>query len=184
MMAPARSAIARSPLTPIVWSAVAISAHDGSVFQAAGPDGSPNPMSAPGRCETAIAAASSAGRSAQNTSWKAAWSMYSSCPSLPSPDGIFGRPQVRPEQAVGGVSGQRLHRLALVRGEGGDVDQPDHIRGLGAGVGDHHAPVGVPDEQDRTRDLVDDGGEVGGIGRDTAQRVGRGHDGDAAPAVR
>jgi hypothetical protein len=73
--APARSAMKRSPERPMVTSLGEISAQEGSVFQPTGPDGSPNPAAAPGRCETAMMAACSAGRSAQKTSWNTAGSM-------------------------------------------------------------------------------------------------------------
>ena len=51
--APARSAMKRSPLGPIVRSCGEIMAHEGSAFQPTGPDGSPKPTAEPGRCETA-----------------------------------------------------------------------------------------------------------------------------------
>ena len=73
--APLRWAISAASVGPMALSAVPTTAHDGSVFHAGFCVGSAKPTSAPGRCDTAITAACSAGRSAQNTSWNDAGSM-------------------------------------------------------------------------------------------------------------
>ena len=180
MTAPARSAMKRSPLGPIVTSLGEIRAQEGSVFQPTGPDGSPKPAAEPGRCETAMIAACSAGRSAQKTSWNFGRVDVELDPWLLAFAGwILGGPQGRSELAVRGLLGEGLQGFAFVGDEGADVDQTDDVLGLRRGVGDDHAAVGVPDQQHRTRDLVDDAGDVGGITGDTAQRIGRGHHANA-----
>ena len=63
--------------------------------------------------------------------------------------------------------------LAFVRGEGGDEDEADDVRGIGRGVRDHRTSVRVADREDRARDLLEIAGEVGGVERDAAQRVRR-----------
>src|SRR6476659_1438761 len=87
--APLRAAIALAPVGPIALSAVPTTAQDGSVFHAGFVVGSPNPTSAAGRCETAITAGCSSGRSAQNTSWNEAGSMMNSVPGSPPPVGYW-----------------------------------------------------------------------------------------------
>jgi hypothetical protein len=64
---------------------------------------------------------------------------------------------------------QRVHRLALVRHERRDVDQRCHV-GVGAGLGDDGAAVGVANQDDRAALRVDDQTRRGGV---TGQRQGR-----------
>src|SRR5207302_7074599 len=45
-----------------------------------------------------------------------------------------------------GIRDQRRHRFAFVGSESGDVHEPGDLR-VRAGFGDHHAAVGVTDEQ-------------------------------------
>ena len=72
-----------------------------------------------------------------------------------------------------GLEGQlRLAGLALVGGEGGDVDEGLDVGVAGGGVGDDGAAVGVAGEDDRSGDGVEDAGEVGGVVGQAAQRVG------------
>ena len=59
---------------------------------------------------------------------------------------------------------------------GGDVDERLDVRVAGRGVGDHDAAVGVADEHDRAADLAQDALDVGRVGGDAAQRVGRADD--------
>src|SRR3712207_6800291 len=61
--------------------------------------------------------------------------------------------------------------FAFVRGEGGNVDQPDYVVGVGSGVGDHRTAVGMGDGEDRAGDLVEKAVDVGGVDGDAAQRV-------------
>ena len=65
--------------------------------------------------------------------------------------------------------------LARLRRERGDEDERADLRIAERGVGDHRAAVGVPDEDDRPGDLVEDVADRGGIAREAAQRV-VGHD--------
>ena len=73
--------------------------------------------------------------------------------------------------------GQRLDGLAGGRGEAGDVDECLDVGITGGGVGHDEAAVGVPDEDDRPVDRVEDALEVRGVGVDRAQRVGGREDG-------
>lgn len=65
------------------------------------------------------------------------------------------------DAAVAVAAGERV---ALVGGEGGDVDQTDDVAGLRHGVRDDHPAVGVADREDRPVDLIDEAGHVGGMG--------------------
>ena len=62
MRAPARRAMNVSSAGGMTWSAVPITAQDGMVFQAGGPDGSVNALAASGRWVAAMTAAWLAGR--------------------------------------------------------------------------------------------------------------------------
>jgi hypothetical protein len=64
-----------------------------------------------------------------------------------------------------------FHGFALIRGEGRHVDQADHVRGVGSGVGDDRAAVRVPGQQHRTVDLADHARGVGGIGGQASQQI-------------
>src|SRR5207248_351883 len=75
------------------------------------------------------------------------------------------------QDAVRGVAFDVREGLAFVWGEGGDVDQADHVAGVGRGVGDDGTAVGVTDGEHRPGDLPDGAGDVGGVGGDAAQRV-------------
>jgi hypothetical protein len=55
----------------MAWSSPATRYHDGIVFQAGGPEGSPRTAASSGRCSAAINADLADGTSAQKTSWKA-----------------------------------------------------------------------------------------------------------------
>src|ERR1700751_3433157 len=63
---------------PAALSLVATTAHDGSFFQAGAPVFSPNAATETGRCDRAITAVCSLGRSAANASWNRATSMDNS----------------------------------------------------------------------------------------------------------
>src|SRR5260221_12316177 len=62
MRAPARCAMDCSKAGGMTLSAVPMTAHDGMVFQAGVPDGSPSVLAASGRCVAAMIAAVGAGR--------------------------------------------------------------------------------------------------------------------------
>src|SRR5258707_15598070 len=62
MRAPARWAMDCSKAGGMTLSAVPMTAHDGMVFQAGVPDGSPSVLAASGRCGAAMIAAVGAGR--------------------------------------------------------------------------------------------------------------------------
>jgi hypothetical protein len=68
VFAPARAAIARSATGGIAWSLRATMYQLGSVFHPAGPDGVPRHDKVTGRWLTAMTAARSSGKSAQNCS--------------------------------------------------------------------------------------------------------------------
>jgi hypothetical protein len=87
----------------------------------------------------------------------------------------------RVQDAVLGAVRDIPQVFALLRSEGGDVDQADDVRGAGRGVGNDRAAVGVADQQHRAVDLVEEAGDVGRIGGHAAQRIGRGDDGVALP---
>jgi hypothetical protein len=78
------------------------------------------------------------------------------------------------EDAVLRTADQLAEFLALVRGEGRDVDQAHDIVGADAGVGDDRSAVGVPDRERRAGGLVDDAGHVGGVRAETSQAHLRG----------
>jgi hypothetical protein len=66
--------------------------------------------------------------------------------------------------------------LALLRGEGGDEDEPDDVRGVGGSVRDDRTSVRVADHKHRPGNLVEEAGHVGGVDGDAAQRIrGRRH---------
>jgi hypothetical protein len=61
--------------------------------------------------------------------------------------------------------------FALVRGEGGHVDETFDVRGGDAGVGDDRTTVGVAHGEDRTVDLIDRARHIGGVGGPATQRI-------------
>ena len=70
--------------------------------------------------------------------------------------------------------------LADLGDERVDVDERLDVAATGAGVGDHHAAVGVADEHDRPgRALREERRDVGGVAGHPVQQVGRGQDGEA-----
>ena len=88
--------------------------------------------------------------------------------------------RVGSDHGAGVLGDEALQRLAGVGHERGDVDQRLDVGVAGRGVGDDRATVGVSDEDDRPADAVQDAGEVRGVRRQAAQRVGRRDDGVAA----
>jgi hypothetical protein len=86
---------------------------------------------------------------------------------------IVERDECRHQDAV---PGGRLHlgeTLTILRGERGDEDEADDVRGSGRGVRDHRAAVRVAHREDGPRDLPEERGDIGRIVRDAAQRVRR-----------
>jgi hypothetical protein len=69
VLAPIRLAMKRSAAAGMALSCFATKYHEGIVFQAGTPDGSPSVITEPGRWVAAMTAASPAGRSAQKTWW-------------------------------------------------------------------------------------------------------------------
>jgi len=65
------------------------------------------------------------------------------------PDRVPRFPQGRAQDAVPGAALNVQQGLTFFWGEGGDVDQPDDVVGLGSGIGDYRAAVGVADGQYR-----------------------------------
>ena len=61
------------------------------------------------------------------------------------------RPQRVAERAAGNVRDECESVLSGFRGEAVDVDETNDLTGVGGDVRDHHAAVGVGDEQDRAR---------------------------------
>jgi hypothetical protein len=53
-----------------------------------------------------------------------------------------------------------VQAFAFIWGEGGYVDQADDTRGVGSGVGDDRATVGVSGRQHRTVNLVEQAEQV------------------------
>ena len=97
---------------------------------------------------------------------------------VPSPRGV-GRPR-RPACCPGTCAASVKALSPRLRSEGRDVDEAGDLAGVGVDVRDHHAAVGVADEEHRALDDADDVADGGGVGGDAAQRVG-GRD-DAWPA--
>ena len=143
---------------------VATTAQDGRDFQAGAPDGSENASSAPGAASRHQARpARPAGR--RRTS-RGTWSGRSRTRPLspaPSPVGYCTRDQRAFETLSFEAALDLAEALALVRGEGGDVDEPDDVRGIGGGVRDHRASVGVADRDDRPGNLTEKDATVGGV---------------------
>ena len=73
----------------------------------------------------------------------------------------FGRSQCGPEQAIGRLGRQGHDTLAVVGRKCGDVDQSNRVGSERRGVGDDHSTVGVTDQKDRSRDLIDYASNVG-----------------------
>jgi hypothetical protein len=70
--------------------------------------------------------------------------------------------------------------LTLVGDEGIDVHQRLDVAALGPGVRDHHATVGMADQDDRAgRALGQERGDVGGVAFHAVQEVRRREDGEA-----
>ena len=70
--------------------------------------------------------------------------------------------------------------LAHLGDEGIDVDERLHVATAGSGVRDHHAAVGVTDQDDGTgRALSEERGDVRGVARHAAEEVGWREDGEA-----
>ena len=69
-----------------------------------------------------------------------------------------------------GIGDERVHRLALVRREGRDVDERRHV-GIGASLGDHRPAVGVADENDRLALRVDDALGRGHVAFERQRRI-------------
>ena len=102
--------------------------HDGSSFHSGrSPDGSSSASCVTGRCVTAMRAACGSGTSAQNCSWKRSGAIVRSV--VPSLRG--DRLQRVAERAAGEHARQREGALAGLRREGGDVDEPDDVAGVG-----------------------------------------------------
>ena len=80
-------------------------------------------------------------------------------------------PGNRPVQLEGRLAGLGL--------EGVHEDEGLHVWQAVGGDGYHGARVGVADEHDRSLHRPDLRGDVGGVPRETAQRVGDGHHGVA-----
>ena len=157
---------------------MATTAHDGSVFHAGTPDGSPNARSATGRWMVPINAACASVRSPANASRAFAGSIKNSVP-VPLPVGYWCGTNAVPSTLSLEVAGDVAQLLAFVGREGGHEDEADDVRRAGGGVADHGAAVGVPDREHWTGDLVEHAGDVGAVDGDAAQRVGGGHHLDA-----
>jgi hypothetical protein len=84
--------------------------------------------------------------------------------------------EVLAEGGAGELAGQVGDVLALVRGEARDVDESLDIAVAARGVGDDRAAVGVPGENDRALDAVEQVRDRGGVAGEGAQRVPRGDD--------
>jgi hypothetical protein len=186
MWAPARWAMDCSKAGGMTLSAVPITAHDGMVFQAGVPEGSPSVLAASGRWVAAMIAAWRGGQAAGEAA------------------GDQGRLDVGVDVAgraagvghevehVGGVAAQARsgHRaeepaegLALVGDERVHEHQGLDLWVADGGVGDDRPAVGVPDQHDRVpgqgRVLGEEVVQVGGVLREAAQRVGRRVHGEA-----
>src|SRR5215208_3129482 len=79
---------------------------------------------------------------------------------------VLERPQGRVNDAVFRFACDICQGLAFVRSEGGDVDQPHDVVGVGCGVGDHRTAVRVADGEDWAGDLVEKAVDVGGVDGD------------------
>lgn len=101
-------------------------------------------------------------------------------PDLVAPGGHRVRDQRARQGAALELAGQQQRALAGVRGERRDVDQRAHGLQARRRLGDHHAAVGVADEDDRPADALDHVAHVGGVPGQSAQRVGDGDGGQAA----
>jgi hypothetical protein len=62
--------------------------------------------------------------------------------------------------------------LTFFGDESGDVDQADNVVRLPRGICDDRATVGVADGNHRTWYLLKRAGDIGGVGGDSAQRIG------------
>ena len=66
--------------------------------------------------------------------------------------------------------------LAFFRGEGGDVDEADDALRLRRGSRDNRAAVGVADGEHGPRKLPEEAGEIGGVDRESPERIRRRED--------
>jgi hypothetical protein len=86
-------------------------------------------------------------------------------------DGVVRRADGGVQDTVGGAVLDLPQLLALVGGERGHVDQAHDVARVRGGVGDDGATVGMPDGQDRPRDLAEDARDVGGVRGHTTERI-------------
>ncbi len=148
------------------------------VFHAAADAGSVNDEASSGRWDTARALVTGAGTSAAKMPGNAsAWMVTSTAASPPS-TGYVHSFKVADELREREAALQLTEALALFGDVGRDVDEADDVLG-GAGDGDDRAAVRVSDEDDRAVDLRGHGGDVRGVGGQSAQRVRRRDHGDA-----
>ena len=63
--------------------------------------------------------------------------------------------------------------LALVWGKRCNVDEANDVVRIGRGIRDHSAAVRMADRDHRPFDLLKDRCDVGGVGRDSTQRIRR-----------
>jgi hypothetical protein len=85
------------------------------------------------------------------------------------------------EGASGELAGQVERGLAVLGRERADVDEGGYLVTVGGGLGDHHAAIGVADQDHGCPDAGEHVPEVGGVTRNAAQRIG---DGDRAYGLR
>jgi hypothetical protein len=90
--------------------------------------------------------------------------------------GEGGRAQGGHQLAAGEAAADVEDAFALVEGESGHIHQAHHVARGRSGGGDDRAAVGMTRQQYRTVDPARDAGDVGGVGRKPAQRVGQGDD--------
>jgi hypothetical protein len=86
-----------------------------------------------------------------------------------------GRPHRVAEGAARVLAREVEAALADSRREAADVDEAGDLAGIGGDVGDHEAPVGVADEDDRFFDGSNDVADGFGVRREPSQRVGDGN---------
>jgi hypothetical protein len=111
------------------------------VFQAGSPDLSVNAAAATGRWVAAMRALSGKGRSAAKASWNLSGSIENSAGGLVAfPGRILKFQKGRAEHAVLRRPLDITEALALVRREGGHVDEADDVPGPRGGVGDDGTP--------------------------------------------
>src|SRR5215217_7520402 len=79
---------------------------------------------------------------------------------------VLQRNQGRDHDGVLRVACNSSQGFAFVRGEGGDVDQPEDVIGVGGGVGENRTAVGMGDGKDWAWDLLEIAVDVGGVDGD------------------